>query len=359
MLTRADYSESVLTPPNLEVLCVLTYTASGLSAYMPKKLTAEQQRKADWVAEQRKADPAYDSKRAAKEKARRAETKAAKAAAATAQAASLGAQPTAQAVPIGAVSGAPWSPWNPASWFLPAAAPQVAAAAATPVGVAADPVAARQRLWEALSSAERATAESLGFEQWSWDAGVVGMDDDAAADGDETVGLLLHEVHQVLGMRLCRPLAMSEAQRSQPLAEAAMQPCFLVHGVFESMGDEPGETFIDTRWASFDAVYGAGLDYDPCGSDGQAEGYDKRLVDAMAAFQTQSSRLCEEADARARAEIQELQQHERERQAPAMTAPPPRKRTRVLPPAAKGVRESSTVGPCAACQRSTPCLRIL
>ena len=111
-----------------------------------------------------------------------------------------------------------------AATAAPAAAPQ---AATPPAAPAAAPTLACYRAWEQLSAAEQATASSLGFKQWKWDASVLGLDDDVnegiprlrAYPGVlREAGLGLLDVYAILGKRLHNPVDMTVLQRGSPLS---------------------------------------------------------------------------------------------------------------------------------------------
>eukprot|EP00966_Prymnesium_polylepis_P270543 6249812-Prymnesium_polylepis.1 len=66
-------------------------------------------------------------------------------------------------------------------------------------------------------------------------------------------GFSLDEVHEILGIRQCSPLEMSDTQRAEGLAEESLQPCFLVRGQYEHNAPYADEepSFMDTRWVGF------------------------------------------------------------------------------------------------------------
>lgn len=177
-----------------------------------------------------------------------------------------------------------------------------------------DGLLARQRLWENLLAQERATAATLGFEQWSWDASVHAIHQDINSPLENPLYENLHlnpmrlcEVKQISGMRLCSVLEMSDAQREAPVPEADFKPCILVHGTFENMpidGDSStGVEFNDTRWVGFDDVMRLGICCAP--DEGIAdEGDFPSFVQAFNAFVDEVGKLQVAARARAVEEYQ-------------------------------------------------------
>lgn len=154
-----------------------------------------------------------------------------------------------------------------------------AANAADAAYAVSDDVPACQRCWEQLSASERVTAATLGFVQWSWDASVMDLDNDIEPRIDiyskktlsarrqrakdlDLAGLLIHEAHAVLGMRLHNPVDMTMAQREGPIDDAELEPCFLVRGVFESMGNEERERYTATRWVPLEEMTSLMYDFD-------------------------------------------------------------------------------------------------
>ena len=166
------------------------------------------------------------------------------------------------------------------------------------------PVAARHRSWEDLSGAERATAGSLGFEQWSWDASVLGLDDDVdewavprlKAHGLGLAGWSLDKVHAILGVRFHNPVEMTEAQRIH-LADAETHPCFLVCGDFDN--DE--DVITTTRWVHFDRMGRHAVDYLP--EDESERGDDEEYTRAIDAYRAAHERLWRAARAKYVAEV--------------------------------------------------------
>ena len=116
---------------------------------------------------------------------------------------------------------------------------------------------------------ERATAATLGFERWSWDATVLHLDDDiepsrvSAKRASELhlAGSLLYDVDALLGFRFHSPVDMTVSQREGQLPESQMKPCFLVRGQFDSLG-EAGGSWSGTRWVSYEDVAFWGVDAD-------------------------------------------------------------------------------------------------
>ena len=194
-----------------------------------------------------------------------------------------------------------------AATAAPAAAPQ---AATPPAAPAAAPTLACYRAWEQLSAAEQATASSLGFKQWKWDASVLGLDDDVnegiprlrAYPGVlREAGLGLLDVYAILGKRLHNPVDMTVLQRGSQLADMAMHPCFLVRGKFFSYVD-PGNLcgyaeYMETRWITFDHM----AEYVFGGSEGDPE-FVEEFTRATGTYDSTYQRLWENARAKAAAQ---------------------------------------------------------
>ena len=88
-----------------------------------------------------------------------------------------------------------------------------------------------------------------------------------------------NSIKQILGVRLCSTLEMSDAQREAPLPEANIKPSFLVRGEFENMCDD-SESYKDTLWVPFDQVAAAGLNCDGEDDDGDWPDY-ARVIDTF------------------------------------------------------------------------------
>mmetsp|Transcript_26197 Transcript_26197/g.83196 ORF Transcript_26197/g.83196 Transcript_26197/m.83196 type:complete len:406 (-) Transcript_26197:10-1227(-) len=303
-----------------------------------KKRALSKKTSADWRDNKRKEDPDFDKKEAEKAKARRAEKKRkreeAAAAAAAADADTLAAAEAlagaaageqqqhspapaaaapAAALPAAASPAAARSPQRavPAATSA-AAAPRVAASpAATQPPRQASPAAGRakdipacERLWEELSSADQAAAGQLGFEQWRWDAVARSLHRDVAALDMEYKlegGLHLDEIHEILGIRQCSPLEMSDTQRADGLPKESLQPCFLVRGQFERNApyefEEP--VFRDTRWVGFEDTFGLAIDYDADAPEFVDEGDRDEFTAALKEYNDASQRMLRAARERA------------------------------------------------------------
>ena len=171
-----------------------------------------------------------------------------------------------------------------------ASAPTAASAAATPPvqPTNVDGLVARQRLWDDLLDAERAKAAALGFQQWYWDASIRAVHQDIGIERTNPLykdleldynALNYNSIKQILGVRLCSTLEMSDAQREAPLPEADVKPSFLVRGEFENMRDD-SESYKDTLWVPFDQVAAAGLNCDGEDDDGDWPDY-ARVIDTF------------------------------------------------------------------------------
>lgn len=267
------------------------------------------------------------SARADKMAAAKQEKAAAEAAAAAERAAARAARSSQQAQQRPAQRSPP-RPAHAAAAAAPAGAQPARQPAATvqPAAAAATQIPACHRSWELLCESERATAATLGFEQWSWDASVLGLDEDIdprryprrRAQELSLAGWIVNEIHEIRGMRLHNPIDMTEQQRECPIPEAELEPCVLVRGMFSSAGGDSDEEVTATRWVHFEeALDLVSLEATPCiGGDTQ----DKSEAECEAARTKWAAQLKAYLDTAERLFAAAREKAELERQAEAAAA---------------------------------------
>ena len=92
----------------------------------------------------------------------------------------------------------------------------------------------------------------MGFEQWSWDAILLSLDEDInplnvpRLKGCDLnlAGWEINDHYAIIGVQLHNPVDMTKRQRESQLDDTELLPCFLVRGQFEP---ENADTDADAR----------------------------------------------------------------------------------------------------------------
>jgi len=100
------------------------------------------------------------------------------------------------------------------------------------------------------------------------------------------------DIDAILGARLHNPVDMTVQQREGPIDDAELEPCFLVRGIFESMGvSSDGEHFTAMRWVHLEDIVATLYDFEE-NERGELFDFAERALDAA---MVTASRLLEAA----------------------------------------------------------------